>query len=126
MNPLPRAKNLACKLLNVLMMSSIENIYKKMAESAAGNGNSPEATRNVDSAQHIPPGVAHELNNIIAIIRGYTDRLLVKHSQDPTLEPHLKLISNAARRAGLIVREAMPPQPSPTRVVPPPPQQPTA
>jgi hypothetical protein len=107
-------------------MSSMENIYKKMAESAAGAGALPETGQKLDSAQHIPPAVAHELNNIIAIIRGYADRLLVKHNQDPALEPHLQLISNAAKRAGLIVREAMPPHPSPARRSPPPPQQPTA
>jgi len=95
-------------------MSSIENIYKKMAESAASAGALHEATGKFDPARHIPPAVAHELNNIIAIIRGYADRLLAKHSQDPALEPHLTLISDAAKRAGIIVREAMPSQPAPT------------
>ncbi len=96
----------------------MENIYKKMAESAAGAGTLPDNAHKFDSARHIPPAVAHELNNILAIIRGYTDRLLFKHSQDPTLEPHLKLISDAAKRAGIIVREAMPPQPNPAPAEP--------
>jgi len=99
----------------------MENIYRKMAESAAGTGATHESDHQFDSARHIPPAVAHELNNIIAIIRGYADRLLVKHSQDPALEPHLKLISDAAKRAGTVVREAMPPHPSPTRHIPLPP-----
>jgi signal transduction histidine kinase len=94
-------------------MSSMENIHKNMAESAANAGASRESAPNCDSAQYIPLSVAHELNNAIAIIRGYADRLLVKHGQDPLLEPQLKLISEAARRAGLIVREAMPRSPSP-------------
>ena len=89
----------------------MENIYKKMAESTGEAGNAHPAQ--LDAAQHIPPAVAHELNNIIAIIRGYADRLLLKHGQDPALEPQLKMISEAARRAGLIVREATPPQPHP-------------
>lgn len=118
---LPPAKNLACKLLCGVAMSSMENIYKKMAESAASAGAAHEPAHQFDSARHIPPAVAHELNNIIAIIRGYADRLLVKHSQDPALEPHLKLISDAAKRAGTIVHEAMPPHPSPTRHIPLPP-----
>jgi len=94
-------------------MSSMENIYKKMAESATGTAAVAESASALDPARHIPPAVAHELNNILAIIRGYTDRLLVKHSQDPALEPYLKLISDAARRAGLVVREAMSPQSGP-------------
>ncbi len=91
----------------------MENIYRKMAESAAGAGTARESTSSFDSAQHIPPAVAHELNNIIAIIRGYADRLLFKHGQDPALEPHLKLISEAAKRAGTIVHDAMPRNPNP-------------
>jgi nitrogen-specific signal transduction histidine kinase len=104
----------------------MESIYKKMAESAAGGGAAHETAQKSDSAQHIPPAVAHELNNIIAIIRGYADRLLVKHSQDSALEPHLQLISDAAKRAGAIVREATPRNPSPARLSPPPPQPPAA
>ena len=114
-------------MLCVAAMSSMENIYKKMAESAAGAGASHETAQKFDSARHIPPAVAHELNNIITIIRGYADRLLFKHSQDPALEPHLKLISEAAKRAGAIVHDAMPPNPGPASCPSPlPPQQPTA
>jgi len=111
-------------MLHLVAMSSMESIYKKMAESAAGAGSLGESARKFDSAQHIPPAVAHELNNIIAIIRGYADRLLFKHSQDPALEPHLKLISDAARRAGIIVHEAMPQNPNPAPRNNPPPQPP--
>jgi nitrogen-specific signal transduction histidine kinase len=89
----------------------MQNIYKTMAESAASLGSLRENTPKPEPAEHIPLAVAHELNNIITIIRGYADRLLSKHNQDPALEPHLKLISDAARRAGLIVRDAMPPDP---------------
>jgi signal transduction histidine kinase len=121
------SKNLARKVLCVTAMSSLENIYKKMAEAAAGADVLHETTQKFDSTQHISPVVAHELNNIIAIIRGYADRLLSKHGENPALEPHLKLISEAAKRAATIVHDALPPNPSPTvRQNPPPSQQPTA
>jgi nitrogen-specific signal transduction histidine kinase len=119
------SKNLARKVLCVIAMSSLENIYKKMAEAAAGADAQHETTQN--SAQYVPPAVAHELNNIIAIIRGYADRLLFKHGENPALEPHLKLISEAAKRAAIIVHDALPPNPSPAvRQNPPPSQQPTS
>jgi len=106
-------------------MSSLENIYKKMAEAAAGADALHETTHN--SAQYVSPAVAHELNNIIAIIRGYADRLLFKHGENPALEPHLKLISEEAKRAAIIVHDALPPNPSPAvRQNPPPSQQPTS
>ena len=108
-------------------MSSLENIYKKMAESAAGTGAPHETAQKFDSARHISPVVAHELNNIVAVIQGYADRLLAKHGENPALEPQLKLISEAARRAATIIHDATPPGPCPV-VHPNPslPQQPTA
>ena len=121
------SKNLACKVLHVMAMSSLENIYKKMAESAAGADALHETGPKFDPARHVSPVVAHELNNIITIIRGYADRLLFKHGENPALEPHLKLISEAAKRAATIVHDAMPPNPSPTvRQNPLPSQQPAA
>jgi signal transduction histidine kinase len=113
------SKNLARKVLCVTAMSSLENIYKKMAAAAAGADALHETPQKFDSTQHISPVVAHELNNIIAIIRGYADRLLFKHGENPALEPHLKLISEAAKRAATIVHDALPPNPPPS-------QQPTA
>lgn len=59
-----------------------------------------------DPNRHIAPTVAHELNNILTIVQGYADRLLLRHSQNPTLMPDLKLISEAARRAATVVRNA--------------------
>ncbi|MEI9864689.1 MAG: hypothetical protein WDN00_09070 [Limisphaerales bacterium] len=50
--------------------------------------------------------MAHELNNILTIVQGYTDRLLLRHGQNPALMPDLKLISEAARRAAIVVRQA--------------------
>jgi C4-dicarboxylate-specific signal transduction histidine kinase len=120
-------KNLARKMLCIRAMSSLENIYKKMAEAAAGAEPPQEAAQKLDSAPHVSPGVAHELNNIIAIIRGYADRLLFKHGENPALEPQLKLISEAAKRAAIIIHDALPRNPAPTaRQNPPPAQQPTA
>ena len=98
-----------------------------MSESAAGAGSLHETNQKFDSARHISPVVAHELNNIIAIIQGYADRLRSKHGENPALEPQLKLISDAAKRAAAIIHDSMPPGPSPVvRHNPPQPQQPAA
>jgi signal transduction histidine kinase len=61
-----------------------------------------------ESSRHISPVVAHELNNVLTIVQGYADCLLVKRQADATLQPHLKLISEATKRATAIVREAAP------------------
>ncbi|HXE41967.1 MAG TPA: histidine kinase dimerization/phospho-acceptor domain-containing protein [Candidatus Baltobacteraceae bacterium] len=89
-------------------MSSFDSIYKKLASSLEQGGAGHAHKAEFDPARHIAPVVAHELNNILTIIQGYADRLLLKHEKDATLEPHLKLISEAARRATTIVRSSVP------------------
>jgi signal transduction histidine kinase len=90
-------------------VSSFDSIYKKMAaaleQSGAGNA---QPSKKSDPARQVTPDIAHELNNILTIIQGYAERLLLKHGEDLALAPHLKVISEAARRATTIVRDATP------------------
>lgn len=69
----------------------------------------PEGALQFDPEKHVSPGVAHELNNILAIVQGYTDRLLVKYADNGALQSDLKLVCDAARRAAAIIRDATPP-----------------
>jgi signal transduction histidine kinase len=55
--------------------------------------------------------VAHELNNILTIIRGYADRILMKHGEDLALRPDLQLIADNAKRAEVVIRRATLPRP---------------
>ena len=95
-------------------MSSLESIYEKMTP---GTGSPSYATMHPQSAApesslKISREVAHELNNILTIVRGYADRLVMKHGDNPALRPELKLISDNARRAANVVRTASQPKPS--------------
>ncbi|HEX3889502.1 MAG TPA: hypothetical protein VHX90_01515, partial [Verrucomicrobiae bacterium] len=51
-----------------------------------------------ETARHISPKVAHELNNILTVVQGYSDCLLFKHREDAALQANLKMISDASRR----------------------------
>jgi hypothetical protein len=62
-----------------------------------------------DPTRHIGPVVAHELNNILTIVQGYADRLLLRHGANPAIMNELKLISEASRRAATVIRNAKPP-----------------
>ena len=64
-----------------------------------------------ESSPKISREVAHELNNILTIVRGYADRLVMKHADNPALKPELKLIADNARRAANVVRNASQPKP---------------
>jgi signal transduction histidine kinase len=87
---------------------SYDSLYRKMASSPERGGASDlhESVQRFDSARHISPVVAHELNNILTVVQGYSDCLLLQHHEDAELQPHLKMISEASRRATAIVREA--------------------
>jgi signal transduction histidine kinase len=104
---------LAHGLLGVVEMSSLDNIYQKMAPSLE-----PAALAQLhpapppDQPRQIGREVAHELNNILTIIQGYADRLLMKHGENPALRPDLQLISDNARRAVSVVRQAAPRKPA--------------
>jgi signal transduction histidine kinase len=99
---------LARRLLKACSMSSLDNIYQKMVPAfepsnlAQLHHESPPP----ELQQQIGRDVAHDLNNILTIIQGYADRLVLKHGDNPTLRPDLQLISDNARRAVSVVRQA--------------------
>jgi len=95
-------------------MQSSEFIYQKMASlEQSGAGRFQETACKLDSAWQMPRPVVHELNNILGIIQGYADRLLLKHGEDPALQAQLRMIFESARRAAALIREAAPPAPDP-------------
>jgi light-regulated signal transduction histidine kinase (bacteriophytochrome) len=96
--------------ITIQMTSSLDSIYKKMASSLDGNlPQTRESSPGFDPAKHVSPVIAHELNNILAIVQGYAERLLMRYPDDAGLQPSLKLISESARRAATIIRDATPP-----------------
>ena len=106
-------------------MLSSEFIYKKMASlEHSGVGKFHVSTPKQDPAWHMPLRVVRELNDILNIIQGYADRLLLKHRADPALQPQLRMIFESARRAVTLIREATPPAPNLTHQPSPPPPPP--
>jgi signal transduction histidine kinase len=90
-------------------MQSLENIYMKMApemEPSTLSNLHPAPPAPAEAQREISREVAHELNNVLTIIRGYTERLLMKNANNPAFLPDLKLISENARRAEVVIREA--------------------
>jgi len=61
---------------------------------------------NADAQKQVGREVAHELNNIFTIIRGYADRMLIKHGENQALRPELLLIAENVKRAESLVRHS--------------------
>ena len=98
-------------------MSSLDAIYEKMTPGTDAPATGPRYNQTAsptDGERRISRDVAHELNNILTIVRGYADRLILKHGDNPALRPELKLISDNARRAANVVRNASQPKPTVT------------
>jgi signal transduction histidine kinase len=87
------------------MISSFDPLHEPTAP-AGQPAERPNLSVPPPAADQIGGNVAHELNNVLTIVRGYADRLLFKHGENPALRPELKLISDNARRAGNVVRDA--------------------
>jgi signal transduction histidine kinase len=91
-------------------MSSLDNIYQKMvpALEPASLASLHHEPPHQEPPRQIGREVAHELNNILTIIQGYAERMILKHGDNPALRPELQLISDNARRAVSVVRQAAP------------------
>jgi hypothetical protein len=89
-------------------MSSLENIYMKMAPTLEPAHLAQLRHPHPDQAtpRLIGREVAHELNNILTIIRGYSDRMLIKHGNNAALRPDLQLICDNIKRAEAVIRTA--------------------
>ena len=92
----------------VAVMSSLENIYQKMspAISVSQQANLTSQSSSADAQKQIGREVAHELNNILTIINGYAERMMMKYGDNPAMRPELQLIAENARRAAGVVRQS--------------------
>ena len=88
-------------------MQTLENVYLKMSPA----GEFPALARLPEGAPapragsvEITGEVAHELSNVLTIISGYAELLVLKHGNNPELRPQLQLILDYSRRAGTIIR----------------------
>src|SRR6202012_1427844 len=90
-------------------MQSLDNIYLKLyptlESSALATLQSTEPAP-AEPQREISREVAHELNNVLTIVRGYTERLLAKHADNAALRTDLQLICDNARRAENVIRQA--------------------
>jgi PAS domain S-box-containing protein len=64
-------------------------------------------TQKIDSIGRLAGGVAHDFNNILAVICGHTDLALMQLSPDAPLRPSLECIQESAERAANLTRQLL-------------------
>jgi PAS domain S-box-containing protein len=64
-------------------------------------------SQKLDSIGQLAAGVAHDFNNILTVIQGYTETLLMGFPENPRISPALKQISMAAQRAAGLTRHLL-------------------
>src|SRR5213075_1344502 len=61
----------------------------------------------LESVGQLAAGVAHDFNNILTVIQGYSECLLARKQTDPGSVAALKQISDAAKRAAALTRQLL-------------------
>ncbi|HLH52559.1 MAG TPA: ATP-binding protein, partial [Verrucomicrobiae bacterium] len=61
----------------------------------------------LESVGQLAAGVAHDFNNILTVIQGYSECLLARCKNDPALVTPLKQVSDAAKRAAALTRQLL-------------------
>jgi PAS domain S-box-containing protein len=64
-------------------------------------------SQKLESIGQLAAGVAHDFNNILTVIQGYSDLLLARCDGDAALMGPLKQVSDAARRASSLTRQLL-------------------
>ncbi|MFZ0826074.1 MAG: PAS domain S-box protein [Verrucomicrobiia bacterium] len=64
-------------------------------------------TQKIDSIGRLAGGVAHDFNNILAVICGHTDLALMQLSPDAPLRSNLECIQESAERAANLTRQLL-------------------
>lgn len=91
--PIPTSQVVHCYGVDITDMQSLEAQFRQ--------------AQKMESVGQLAAGVAHDFNNILTVIQGYSDYLLARCDGDEAITTPLKQVSDASRRAAALTRQLL-------------------
>jgi two-component system, cell cycle sensor histidine kinase and response regulator CckA len=91
--PIPTSQVVHCYGVDITDMQNLEAQFRQ--------------AQKMESVGQLAAGVAHDFNNILTVIQGYSDYLLARCDGDEAITNPLKQISDASRRAAALTRQLL-------------------
>ncbi|KAA3658332.1 MAG: response regulator [Calditrichaeota bacterium] len=101
------------QLLEQRIKERVKDLRKESVQRKRAEKRERELQKRLDRSQRMESlgilagGVAHDLNNILGPIVGYTDLLLSQVHSDPKFEEDIEAIHNAALRAAAVIQDLL-------------------
>ncbi|HZV36390.1 MAG TPA: response regulator [Verrucomicrobiae bacterium] len=91
--PIPTSQVVHCYGVDITDMQNLEAQFRQ--------------AQKMESVGQLAAGVAHDFNNILTVIQGYSDYLLARCDGDEAITNPLKQVSDASRRAAALTRQLL-------------------
>ena len=102
-----------CEFINIgqvphFMMVATDITERKQAEAEWEQLESQlRQAQKMEAVGHLAGGVAHDFNNMLSVVIGNTELIMMKHRIDDTIQRQLLTIIDTARRSGDLVRQLL-------------------
>jgi signal transduction histidine kinase len=99
-------KNIALEQTNAELNATRDQLTQRLVESRRLEAQFLEAQK-MEVLGQLASGVAHDFNNILAVIMGYSDLVIPRLSHDDLLRKYVGEIQHAAKRAAGLTRQLL-------------------
>lgn len=95
----------AASILSPMLFAILEDVRQKQEKKLLEE--QLQQALKMDAVGRLAGGVAHDFNNMLGVILGHTDMLLMEYQQDHELHEHLVQIKKASERSADLTRQLL-------------------